>query len=168
MQIKFFEEPTLLVAEKLLNCFLCRRLDDKVLRLPILEVEAYLGKEDLASHARFGKTKRNFAMFEQPGTWYVYLCYGMHWMLNLVTERKGTPSAILFRGVGNCNGPGKITKNLLIDSSLNGKFCDKSTGLWLELNNSMAKKNILRNPRVGVGYAGEGWAQKKYNFSCNC
>ena len=79
----FFERSAVVVAQELIGCLLCRKLDEKILTFPILETEAYLGSEDLASHARFGKTQRNAPMFGPPGRWYVYLCYGMHSMLNI-------------------------------------------------------------------------------------
>lgn len=114
----FFNRPTLVVAEELLGCFLCRRLKpsetrsaraalgdrlrkDNVIRLEITEVEAYDGFEDKASHAHRGQTLRNAPMFGEAGRWYVYFTYGMHWVLNIVTGPRGYPAAVLIRGTRN-------------------------------------------------------------------
>src|SRR3989338_5802834 len=94
----FFNRPTLKVAEELIGKFLVRKIGRKEVALMIVETEAYGGSRDLASHARSGKTKRNFPMFEEAGTIYVYFTYGMHWMLNIVTGKKEEPAAVLIRG----------------------------------------------------------------------
>jgi len=95
-----YARPTLEVAYDLLGCRLVRLTPDG-LRLSglIIEVEAYIGQDDLACHARAGLTKRNQSMWGPPGHAYVYFTYGMHWMLNLVTEEAGNPAAILLRGI---------------------------------------------------------------------
>src|SRR4051812_34449397 len=115
----FYNRPTLKVAQDLLGCFLVRKINGKKLKVMITETEAYIGESDLASHARFGRTKRSEVMYGEPGNWYVYLIYGMHWLLNVITEEKDKPAAVLIRcaiteeGL-NLNGPGKITKYLQI------------------------------------------------------
>src|SRR3989344_4993889 len=106
----FFNRPTIAVARELLGCFLCRRINGKVIRLKITEVEAYDGPRDKASHASRGKTKRNTPMFGKAGQFYVYFTYGIHWMLNIVTGPKDYPAAILIRGVEGISGPARITK----------------------------------------------------------
>ena len=111
----FFDRPTLEVAPDLLGKFLCREVDGSILRLRITEVEAYDGPEDKACHAHRGKTPRNEIMFGPAGRWYVYLCYGMHWMLNAVTGPVDFPAAVLFRGCLEVTGPGRLTKALGID-----------------------------------------------------
>jgi DNA-3-methyladenine glycosylase len=137
----------------------------------ITETEAYLGERDMASHARFGKTKRNHIMFESGGVWYVYFIYGMHWLLNVVTGDKGSPSAVLIReGIilgknpKKLNGPARITNVLKIGVKISGKPSDKKTGLWLEDGGIKVKKlDIKKLPRVGVNYAGK-WAHKRLRF----
>lgn len=137
------------------------------IELMITEVEAYDGHDDKASHASHGKTKRNEPMFERGGVWYVYLCYGMYWMLNIVTGDKDYPSAVLIRGVEGFNGPGKLSKYLKINKSFNNKLADKKTGLYIveDKNVQSSALNILRSPRVGVTYAGPIWSKKKWRFT---
>ncbi len=162
---EFFERDTLKVAENLLGKYLVRKLGNKEIALKINEVEAYDGFEDKASHAHKGKTERNKVMFGEAGNWYVYLVYGMHNMLNVVTGKKDYPAAILIRGVGDINGPGKLTKFLKISRKLNDKKASAQTGLWIEdRGESVDKKKIKRTSRIGVNYAGFIWAKKDYRF----
>ncbi len=149
------------IARNLIGCRLCRYRNNNVLSFEITEVEAYLGPEDLASHARFGKTKRNAVMFGPRGFWYVYLCYGMHTMLNLTTGSESAPSAILIRSVEGINGPGRLTKHLQIDLSFNGLPCSKASNLWIEQGQS---REVITTPRIGVNYAGPIWSQKFYRY----
>jgi DNA-3-methyladenine glycosylase len=149
------------VASHLLGKYLCcgRRC------FKITEVEAYDGFSDRASHARSGKTMRNQIMFGEAGRWYVYLTYGMHWMLNIVTGPKNYPSAVLIRGIDGFNGPAKLTKQLSIDKKVNGRFADKKTGLWIEDRGLKINfKKIKKSPRVGVDYAGTYWARRHWRF----
>ncbi len=165
LDAEFLNRPTLIVAEALLGNHLCRKIQGKVERHVITEVEAYDGFEDKASHAHKGKTPRNNVMFGPAGHWYVYLCYGMHWLLNIVTGAENYPAAILFRGLDKVSGPGRITKALQIDGSLNQKACQEKTGLWMESSGErVSPVNIERMPRVGIDYAGPDWSQKPYRF----
>ncbi len=167
---KFFEQKTLKVAEQLIGCFLCRKINGKVLKFKITETEAYVGAHDLACHSSKGKTLRNSPMFEEAGTIYVYLVYGMHWMLNVVTEQKNFPSAVLIRGIEGISGPARLTKKLKIDKKLNGKIAIPKNGLWFEkskdakLKTCLAGRRVKKTPRIGVDYAGVIWANKKYRF----
>lgn len=162
---EFFKKDTLEVAEDLLGKYLVRRLGKKEIALKINEVEAYDGFEDKASHAHKGKTERNKVMFGDAGNWYVYLVYGMHNMLNIVTGEKDYPAAILIRGAGSIDGPGKLTKFLKIEREVNGKSALFKTELWFEdRGESVDKKKIKRTTRIGVNYAGPIWAKKDYRF----
>src|ERR1035441_7532840 len=123
----FFERPTLVVARELLGKVLVRRIGERKVSVRIIETEAYIGEKDLASHARFGKTKRNAVMYGPAGVWYPYFIYGMHWMLNVTTEGVDRPAAVLIRAgvivemelpVG---GPGKLAKAMRVDGSFYGK-----------------------------------------------
>jgi len=159
----FYERPALDVAQELLGMHLVRRFADREERLIISEVEAYEGPEDLASHARFGVTQRNAVMFGPGGHIYMYFIYGMYWMLNVVVQKEGIPSAVLIRGTKEVSGPGRLTKYLGLDRSFNQlKFIPES-GLWIEESERMAHASIRVTPRIGVDYAGE-WAQKPYRF----
>lgn len=191
---RFFSQKTLKVAKDLIGCYLMREIDGEVCRYKITETEAYVGPHDLASHSSKGRTARTEVMFAEPGTIYIYMIYGMYFMLNIVTEKKDYPAAVLIRGVtyvGNnsraegdfdknkkLNGPGKLTKAIKIDKILNGVMATRNNGLWFEAgehlldgkskNNSekipKRKFKIKRTKRVGVDYAGPVWAEKEYRF----
>lgn len=155
----------LTVAPKLLGKFLVRRFRGKEQAFQITEVEAYDGPRDLACHGSRGITARTKVMFEAGGIWYVYLVYGLHFMLNIVTGKKGYPAAVLIRGLQNISGPGKLTSLLHINKNLNGKKAIQSNGLWIEDRGVKIKAGqIKKTPRVGVLYAGPVWSKKPYRF----
>lgn len=165
LEKSFFEKDTLEVAENLLGKYLVRKIGNKEVALKINEVEAYDGFADKASHAHKGKTERNKVMFGEAGNWYVYLVYGMHNMLNIVTGKKDYPAAVLIRGAGDIKGPGRLTKFLKIDKKLNDKKASVKTGLWFEDRGEVVdKKKIKRTSRIGVDYAGPIWTKKDYRF----
>ena len=159
----FFARPAFAVAPDLLGRVLCRRLGRDAVRLPILETEAYHGPDDLASHAARGRTPRNAVMFGPAGRWYVYLCYGVHWMLNVVTADVGTPSAVLVRAAAGLPSPGVLTGELRIDRGLDGLRAAPPSGLWIEEGAGVGLR-ARRLPRVGVAYAGPVWASKPWRF----
>jgi len=160
----FFERPALVVARELLGCRLCRRRAGAVQRWPITETEAYTGPDDKACHAHRGRTPRTSVMFGPSGIWYVYFCYGMHWMLNVVTCPAGHPAAVLIRGAGDCDGPGKLTRALGINGALNGLPAVRATGLWIEPGEPVPDAAVTAGPRIGVAYAGPDWSLRPYRF----
>ncbi len=161
---EFFARSTLTVARELLGKYLVRRMRGRERAEQINEVEAYIGPHDLACHGRFGCTSRTEVMFGPAGVWYVYLCYGIHWMLNIVTEKEDWPAAILLRGAGELTGPGKLTKGLHIDRRLNGKRAEEASRLWIEDRGIVVRRSqIVRSPRVGIDYSGH-WKDKPYRF----
>lgn len=166
--VEFYRRDTLEVAEDLLGRILCRRLPDgTVLRGRLVEVEAYVGPEDRASHAHRGPTRRNRHMFRSGGVAYVYLIYGMHHCLNVVTGEEGFPAAILLRGAEApagepASGPGRLCRAFRVDRSLDG-IPFTGPELWLESGDPPPRRAIRRTPRIGVGYAG-AWARKPYRF----
>ncbi|HXF44323.1 MAG TPA: DNA-3-methyladenine glycosylase [Candidatus Paceibacterota bacterium] len=165
LNAKFFEHQTVAVAKLLLGKYLCRRIRGKTIRAMITETEAYDGPKDAASHAHKGITPRNIVMFGPAGYWYVYFTYGMHWMLNVVTGKKGFPAAVLIRGVKGVSGPGRVTKSFGIDLKFNGLMANRKTGLWIEDKGvKIPKSKIGRSKRVGVDYAGPVWSNKHYRF----
>lgn len=160
----FFDRPADRVARDLIGAMLVvRGSGGRVTRHVVHETEAYLGAHDLACHGAKGMTRRNAAMFGPAGRWYVYLCYGMHWMLNVVTGAEGVPAAVLIRGAGGFTGPGRVTKGLGIDRGLDGRPAARSAGLWFETGVDVPRRLIVRTPRIGVGYAGV-WAAKPLRF----
>lgn len=160
----FFDRPADRVARELLGCRLVvRGRDGRVSRHVVCETEAYLGAHDLACHGARGMTPRNAVMFGAAGVWYVYLCYGLHWMLNVVTGAEGVPAAVLIRGVGGHVGPGRLTKALGIGRAFDGLPAARSSGLWLEAGPPAPPRFVARTPRIGVGYAG-AWATKPLRF----
>lgn len=161
----FFNQPTPRVARLLLGAFLVRRIGTREIALPISEVEVYDGHHDKASHASRGSTKRNAPMFGHPGQWYVYLVYGCHWMLNIVTREKGYPAAVLIRGAGDISGPGRVTKHLQIGAFFNGRRADFQNKLWIEDRGfHIPSRAVIKMPRVGVAYAGPIWSRKRWRF----
>lgn len=157
---KFYKQDTLKIAQELIGKYLVK--DGK--EYMIVETEAYDGPNDKASHAHKGRTNRTEVMFGSPGIWYVYLVYGMYWMLNIVTASKDYPAAVLIRGVKKYKGPGVLTRELNITDQFNGKPADKSTGLWIEdRGEKIEKDDIISTPRIGVDYAKE-WKDKPYRF----
>lgn len=161
---EFFTRPTLEVCQDLLGKFLVRQLPNgQEIALMITEIEAYDGPHDLANHGRVGKTERTKIMFGPAGYWYVYLIYGMYWMLNIVTDQEEYPAAILIRGAGHISGPGKLTKFINIDKSMNGLIAQQNTMLWIE-DRGIIIQNITRTPRIGIDYAGDFWKNVPYRF----
>jgi len=160
----FFVRDVLEVAPELLGKTLTINRNGKIERYVITEVEAYRGEEDLACHASKGKTKRNAIMYDIGGKIYVYLIYGMYWMLNFVTGGKDIPQAVLIRGIEGFNGPGKLTKHLNIDKSYYGEDLITSDRIWVEDNINKNHFEILKLPRIGIDYAGEYWKNVPWRF----
>ena len=164
----FYRRPALVVARDLLGRTLCRELPDgTVLRGRLVEVEAYDGPADRASHAFRGRTARNRWMFEAGGIAYIYLVYGMHHCLNIVTGEAGDPAAILLRAATSPNGtsssgPGRLTRAFGVDRALDGASF-LAGPLWLEAGEPVPDQGIRRTRRIGVDYAGS-WAARRYRF----
>lgn len=160
----FFDRSADRVARDLIGAVLAiRDASGRVTRHIVFETEAYLGAHDLACHGSKGLTRRNATMFGPAGRWYVYLCYGMHWMLNVVTGPEGVPAAVLIRGAGGQVGPGRVTRALGVDRGYDGRAAARSSGLWLEPGRPVPPRAIARTPRIGVGYAGD-WADAPLRF----
>jgi len=137
----------------------------------IAETEAYQGVADRACHASKGRTPRTEILFARHGTLYVYLCYGMHWMLNLVCDRIDVPSAVLVRGVlidglepRRSNGPGKVTTVLGIDRRQHGLFLGDTDCPIKLLPPISPISRRRRGTRVGIAYAGPVWAGKRWRW----
>lgn len=179
----WFTRPTCVVAADLVGKVLCRRLTDsdgneKTLRMRISETEAYIGEDDPACHSHAGtRTSRTEIMYEQGGVFYVYLTYGVHHMLNLISGSVETPESVLIRAgflADNSDrlvdeqqlsadkqlthpkqfaGPGKLTKRLQIDRSLYGQAIWPTSNVWIEDDGCQPPLSL--RPRIGIDYAGE-------------
>jgi len=171
----FYQRKTLDVAKDLLGYFLVRKIGQKIIRAMITETEAYIGEDDLASHASKGRTPRTEIMYGPAGRAYVYMIYGIYHCLNVVTEKKDFPAAVLIRGLENVsesransrewkeiknvklNGPGKLCKFLKIDRKLNGWDLAKGEKLWIASPRLVGlgpkKLKIKKSKRIGIDYA---------------
>lgn len=167
----FFDRPTLRVARDLIGCHLVHVVGSGDLRRGrIVETEAYRGIDDQACHARMGPTERNAPMFGPPGHAYVYLIYGIHHCLNLVTQRRGYPAAVLIRALEPleglalpCHGPGRLTRAMAIDRRHDGIDVTRRP-LYLEPRPpGRRRQRVVTTPRIGVDYAG-AWADKPWRF----
>ena len=164
----YFNRPTVQVARSLIGKYLVRVINGRMLDGKIIEVEAYVGSEDMACHASKGRTRRTDVMFGPAGIAYVYLIYGMHHCLNVVTEREEFPAAVLIRAIeldGKLiDGPGRLCRAMQIDRSLNRADLTMGESLWFEDRGASVKRgNVGAHPRIGVDYAGV-WAKKPWRF----
>jgi len=159
----FFLRDVLDVAPELIGKLLVRQYDDgRIEKYRIIETEAYRGTEDLACHASKGRTPRTEVIFQEGGTVYVYLIYGMYWLLNLVTGDEGNASAVLIRGIEGCSGPGRVGRKLQLDKSFYGENLFSSSRIWVE--NAELVTEIKTSKRIGIGYSGEEWENKLWRF----
>ncbi len=162
---EFFRRDAVTVARELLGKTIVRCFENgEIKRFVIVETEAYLGEEDLACHASKGRTPRTEVMYHAGGKIYVYLIYGMYWMLNFVTGDDGHPQAVLIRGVDKVIGSGRVGRLLQLDKSFYGEDLYASDRLWVEDTPTIVSYSTA--PRVGVDYAKE-WKEMKWRFIAN-
>ncbi|MFZ5428752.1 MAG: DNA-3-methyladenine glycosylase [Bacteroidota bacterium] len=161
---EFFRRDVLEVAPDLLGKYLVRIFPDgSIRRFMISETEAYRGTDDLACHASKGMTPRTEVMFRNGGLVYVYLIYGMYWMLNFVTGHEGEASAVLIRGIEDISGPGRTGRILQLDKSFYGENLETSPRIWVEEYHPDPAE-YTTHPRVGIAYAGEPWVSQPWRF----
>lgn len=174
----FYRRDTLRVARELLGRALIRRTRGRTWVALISETEAYTGHGDSASHAYRGQTPRNAPMFGPAGYTYVYFVYGMHHMLNIVTEKKNVAGAVLIRALhsseksagatsppaGPTDGPAKLCRSLQIDRKLNQWDLTRGRRLWLESRSPVPDAYVHRGPRVGISYALEAHREAPWRF----
>lgn len=179
----FFIRPARTVARDLLGKVLVRSLGGKRLAGRIVETEAYVGIGDRASHAYGGKvTPRNISEYRKGGHVYIYLCYGMHWQLNITAQREGNPECVLIRALEPVDapgapspalrrrlraltaGPGRLCRWMRLDRSFDREDVTTSRRLWIEDRGQTVPGGlIVAAPRIGIDYAGE-WALKPLRF----
>jgi len=173
---RFYDRDTIVVAQELLGMHLVHVVAGVERVGRIVEVEAYLGPHDLAAHSSKGLTKRTRVMFGPPGHAYVYLIYGMHWCVNVVTQAEGVASAVLLRAVepvrnieGRTQGPALLCQAMGIDGRLNGHDL-LSDSFFIRRPGRLAREatvrgpiSIVKRPRIGVDYAGR-WARRLLRF----
>jgi DNA-3-methyladenine glycosylase len=164
LERSFFIRDVLEVAPDLLGTQIVIAEETRISRYVINEVEAYRGEEDLACHASKGRTARNEIMYREGGHLYVYLIYGMYWMLNIVTAKENIPQAVLIRSVIDCNGPGRLGKKLGIDKSFYGEDLTTSSRIWLEEAPDSVKGQITTGVRINIDYAGPIWKNKPWRY----
>jgi DNA-3-methyladenine glycosylase len=181
----FFERDTLEVARGLLGQRLVRLEDDgRRLSGRVVETEAYIGPDDLGCHARHGRTARNASMWGPAGHAYVYFTYGMHWMLNIVTEQPGYPAAVLIRAIAPeeglatmrrlrrsvaeprlTDGPAKLCQALRIDRTFDGEdLCRRGARLFFEGQPEVDETSVTDGPRVGLNNVPEPWHSIPWRF----
>jgi DNA-3-methyladenine glycosylase len=158
-----YSKDAVSLAPELLGKLLCRKMGAKLVRLRITETESYYGEDDTACHAHKGKTKRTSIMYLEGGHAYIYLCYGVHWLLNVVTGKRDFPEAVLIRGVEGFDGPGKLTKALSIGKELNGENLAGSKKLWIEDDGTRPAWQASK--RIGINYASEEDKNRLWRFN---
>lgn len=180
---KFYNRPTLTVARDLLGARLVHISNGKKLVGFIVETEAYIGEDDLACHAKAGRTKRTDPMYGEAGHAYIYFTYGNHWMLNAVTEEEGFPAAVLIRAIQPIEGvelmmkrrkgrdtfgPGKLTQAMGITQRQNyADLTEPASPLRIEAGIKIPDKIVTITPRVGLNQTPEPWFSKPWRFLVN-
>ena len=163
---EFYAMRAPVAAPALLGKLLCVRQDDgSIMRCRITETEAYFGEDDSACHARRGKTGRTEVLYMSGGTAYVYLCYGMHRLFNVVTGFEGFPEAVLVRAVDGHDGPGRLTKHMGITMSHNREDLLSADRLWIEDDGYEAAYSVF--PRVGIAYAVKADRERLWRWRAN-
>jgi DNA-3-methyladenine glycosylase len=180
----FYHRPTIQVARQVLGMRLVRIQDGQRISGLIVEAEAYIGEADQACHARAGRTPRTQVMYGPPGHAYVYFTYGMHWMLNFVTESEGFPAAVLIRAIWSqegreviasrrsaqppqrwTDGPAKLCLALGIDGRLNGAdLCAPDAPIFVEMGDPFPDSAVTITPRVGLNNTPEPWKSMPWRF----
>ena len=184
LKASFYARDTVKTARDLIGKRLVRQEGDRRIAGMIVETEAYRGEEDLACHCRAGETPRTKIMYGPPGRAYVYFVYGIHWLLNFVTEKEGYPGAVLIRGIQPeegldliakrrngrpqkqwTDGPAKICQAFGINGDMNGiDTCSESAIVFIEENMDIQTRLVQKTPRIGLDTVPEPWRSKPWRF----
>lgn len=181
----FYDRPALEVARDLLGCQIVRMIAGQQLIGRIVETEAYQGETDLGCHASAGRTPRTQVMYGPPGHAYIYFTYGMHWLLNVVTDKVDTPAAVLIRAMrplkgldgmdqnrpyrarqrGWTDGPAKLTQALAVTGTLNAvDLCTSDSPLWIESGHPVPDDQVAKTARIGLNSVPEPWRSIPWRF----
>lgn len=155
---EFYHRPCIEVAKDLVGKVIVH--DDK--RLRISETEVYWGENDTACHASRGRTKRTEVLYGDAGTIYVYLCYGIHWLLNIITGDVDDPQGVLIRACVEAPGPGKLTKALGITGEYNRRSILETEDFRIEDDGFRCE--LIPDKRVGIGYASQEDQDRLWRF----
>lgn len=159
---EFFHRDCLEVAPELVGKILVSKIGGEEIRVRITETEAYRGEEDTACHAHKGRTPRTEVLYGKSGVIYVYLCYGMHWLMNVITGEEGQPQGVLFRAGEGFGGPAKLTKRLGVTGRQNKDSFVTGNEIWIE--DDGRRFEITTDKRVGINYATEEYINKQWRF----
>lgn len=162
LESSFFHRPCLEVARDLVGKVLVKKAPKGEIKLRITQTEAYIGEEDTACHAHNGKTKRNEVMYMKAGTVYIYLCYGIHLLLNIVTGETDSPEAVLIRACQGYEGPGKLTKKLELSIDLNKSSICENEAFYIEDDGFCCELEAAE--RIGIDYASPEYRRKPWRF----
>lgn len=158
----FFNRDALTVAPELVGKVIVSRLGENEVRVRITETECYCGEQDTACHAHKGRTKRTEILYGESGLVYVYLCYGMHWLMNVITGGKENPQGVLIRAGEGFNGPAKLTKALGVTGEINYQKIYDNNKIYIE--DDGLKCDYTTDKRVGISYATQEYIDKPWRF----
>lgn len=162
LDYEFYDRDALEVAADLVGKYVVCNASGEEVRVQITETEAYCGVNDTACHAYKGRTKRTEALYCDSGTVYVYLCYGMHWLMNVITGGRENPQGVLIRAGKGFNGPAKLTKRLGVTGALNLSSFVDSAQLWIEDDGE--EHSFHTDKRVGIDYASQQDIDRQWRF----
>ncbi len=162
---EFFSRDALEVAPDLVGKIIVTKINGEEKRIRITETEAYCGEEDTACHAHKGRTARTEVLYGKSGVIYVYLCYGMHWLMNVITGKEGQPQGVLLRAGEGFNGPARLTKALGITGEQNLKSIVDNPNVWIE--DDGGEYSFHTDKRVGISYAQQEDIDKPWRFILN-
>jgi DNA-3-methyladenine glycosylase len=159
----YYKSPAILVAPDLIGKLLCVSGGEGVIKREITETECYDGEDDTACHASKGKTNRTKVLCGRGGAAYIYLCYGIHALINVVTGPAGHPEAVLIRGVEGEYGPGKLTKAMGIHTGMNALSFVNSGVLWIE--DQGKRPPFTARARIGINYASPEDIERRWRYT---
>lgn len=160
---EFYDGTPIEVAQKLIGKLMCRKFDDgTILKLRIIETEAYTAPDDLANRSTKWTPEKIKASLLPKGSLYIYICYGIHMMVNVIVGQPDRHEGVLFRAIETAFGPGKVGSKLEVKKDMHGIDLSTSDIIWLE--DDGVKWDYISTPRIGINYAPEPWLSKPWRF----